>query len=576
MNTKKQKIGLIILILIDVILTVAAKILHGVFTYFELAAVFYETGCVLFFIYYHLICRHKFSLIGVIKLVCFMAMGVAGYSILTFGQTDVHADTATATMLAQAQLKYHSFFPRSWCYANGDIWVLSAQLTTLPFSAFMSDQILARVLGSFVFVIIAAVSLVVIDKFLFEMRTYIITIPVIFCFLYGANDHILYQASYTGGIIQLCVIIPLIYLTFIKDERIDYKKYSYFCLFSFVFGLSGMRPYAELLIPAAAAYMILFLTNGQEKKVLFHTILIALPFGVSYLIYKLICKGHTVVYTEIAGTRYAPDYKEIAEILSTSLGQLFEVFGYTGKSYLASVSGLANAVSIFSCVLIMFIVPLLQGIKLKDEPAGIKYFYIFALIHNIEMLFIIIFFNKTANNYYWIPSVYIFVFVSAYYIIKYGIIRSERRLLYGCAFMMAALIMTVQLGLSCRGWTGKVTERRYLPRQMIEYGLDEYKGYGTYWNMYSIEMYSDLKLETAAIGEGIAVALRPYEWLVDSNRFIPDNRGSYILLSFNENKEIGSELERVFGECEAKHVIGENYIYVWDYDICVNDFNGRG
>ena len=126
MNTQKQKIGLIILILIDVIITAAAKLLHGVFTGFELLAVFYETGCILYFMYYHLICRHKFSLMDFMKLACFMALGVAGYSILTFGQTDVHSDTATATLLAQAQLKYHSFFPKSWCYANGDIWVLSA------------------------------------------------------------------------------------------------------------------------------------------------------------------------------------------------------------------------------------------------------------------------------------------------------------------------------------------------------------------------------------------------------------------------------------------------------------------
>ncbi len=576
MNTKKQIIGLVFLILIDVIITAAAKLLHGVFSCFELLAIFYETGCILYFIYYHLICRNKILLMNFMKLTCFMALGVAGYSVLTFGQTDVHADTATATLLAQAQLKYRSFFPKPWCYANGDIWVLSAQLTTLPFSAFMSDQILARVLGSFFFVMMAAASLWIIDKYLFEMQTYVITIPVLFCFLYGAKDHILYQASYTGGIIQLCIIIPLIYLIFIREEKIRLKKYALLCLFAFIFGLSGMRPYAELMIPAVVAYMILCFVNGQEKKALINTILIALPFGVSYLTYKLICMGHTVVYSDIAGTRYAADYKEIAEIFATSMGQLFEVFGYTGKSYLSSVSGIANAVSIFSCALIMFVIPLLQGIRLKEEPAGIKFFYVFALVHNIEMFFIIIFFDKTANNYYWIPSVYIFLFVSAYYIMKHGIICSERRLLYGCAFMAAAFVMTVQLGLSCRGWIGKVAEMRSLPDKMIEYGLDAYKGYGTYWNMYSTEMYSDLKLETAAIGEGIAVALRPYEWLVDANRFIPEDRGSYILLNFNENKEIGSELEGVFGECEAKYIIGENYIYVWDYDICVNDFKGKG
>ena len=85
-----------------------------------------------------------------------------------------------------------------------------------------------------------------------------------------------------------------------------------------------------------------------------------------------------------------------------------------------------------------------------------------------------------------------------------------------------------------------------------------------------------MKLDVAAIGNSdIGVTFTPYMWLVDSEEYIPQDCGSYLFFNYNVNEELGGEVEKRFGECTEKFSIGENFIYVWDYDICVNDFGGR-
>ena len=82
--------------------------------------------------------------------------------------------------------------------------------------------------------------------------------------------------------------------------------------------------------------------------------------------------------------------------------------------------------------------------------------------------------------------------------------------------------------------------------------------------------------DVAAIGNSdIGIALTPHLNLVDTDKFIPAQSKSFLLLDYNENQELGGDLEEIFGECMDKFNVGENYIYVWDYDVAANDFGGR-
>ena len=83
-------------------------------------------------------CKRKLDIEKVLRIVCFMTIAVACYSILTYGQTDIHSDTATATLLAQSQIRNQSLFPISWNYtaSNRDVGVPPSKST--PMSIFLT------------------------------------------------------------------------------------------------------------------------------------------------------------------------------------------------------------------------------------------------------------------------------------------------------------------------------------------------------------------------------------------------------------------------------------------------------
>ena len=95
-----------------------------------------------------LVRRAKLDHIHILKIFCVFCICSAVYSILTYGQSHIHGDIATASLLTKAQLDHGSLFPRSWCYVNGDLWVISIHSFVAPFALLLQNQSLARMLGS--------------------------------------------------------------------------------------------------------------------------------------------------------------------------------------------------------------------------------------------------------------------------------------------------------------------------------------------------------------------------------------------------------------------------------------------
>ncbi len=566
----------------DLVITVLAKLLHSAFTIYELLLIFYEFGCILAFVYLIVTKKVKPVLINFLGLSCFMAFGVAAYSTLTYGQANIHGDTAIATLLARAELKYHSLMPRSWAYANGDIWLLDTQLATLPFTLILKNQPLARMLGTLVMMIAGAIGLYLLDRHLLHSSSYMISIPVLFVFFFGGNytlmwgnDHILYQASYTCWLFLIPVMLILTFgvLTGNKDK----KLIILYLVFGIICYARGVRSAAELMIPVVLAFILHEMLKDSrllsfiKKDRLIRLCLLLVPMVTGLILYKIICMTHIVNISSTSSAVFVSELDEIFTNFTKVLSNLFNIFGYNRGVSAASIEGLANLVSIICCLLFVFILPALQAMKLKDESEGVRFFYAFAMIHNMEMLIATVCFSGKTSPSHILTFVIMSVMVSSHYVMKYWMSSKELGNIFGLLFICASLIMTAQLGMHCRGWSGQLKEKRSTADALIEHGLQDHMGYGTFWNIYPLSIYSDLKLDVAAIGHSdLAVGLTPHDNLVDINKYSPsqDKAGAYILLNYNENQEIGGELEAVIGECSDKFNIGENYIYVWDHDIC--------
>lgn len=572
-----------VILLLSLFLAGVARLMHPVFSIYEIILIFYEICSVLLVMISIQRKKSELSTMYVLRFSCFMMLGVVLYSTMTYGQANIHGDTAIATLLARSEIKHHSIIPLTWCYANGDVWLLDTQLAVLPFTLLMKNQVTARMLGTILMMLLGIIGLYLLDKYLLRFSTHIISIPVIFGFIFGGdsdiiwgNDHINYQASYTCWLIFIPLMCILVFKLFIQG-RLNIWWYVLFFCFSVVTYARGIRAIAELMLPLGMAYFFfVFISEGTgAMKKWYQYLFFVVPALIGCFFYKNICDSHIVNTSVTSGTAFVSDLEKASENAYIVFLNLFKVFGYNAGANLVSIDGLANMISIISCVLFVFILPILQIIAYKNESDGVRFFVLFSVIHNTEMVISTIFFDKTSASHIF-TFVLVSIMLSSVYVMHYWIGDKKHAFIYGVIFASASLVMTLQLGIHSRGWQGKVAEKRMMAKEMMMHGLDDCKGYGTFWNIYPLSIYSDLKLDVAAIGNSdIAVALTPHLNLVDTDKYIPDRRGSYIMLDFNENEELGSGLENTFGECKEKFTIGENYIYVWDYDVCVDDFSGR-
>lgn len=106
-------------------------------------------------------------------------------------------------------------------------------------------------------------------------------------------------------------------------------------------------------------------------------------------------------------------------------------------------------------------------------------------------------------------------------------------------------------------------------QELISHGLT--KGYATYWNAYSNEVYSDLQISFG----GVSIyenSITPFYWLVDSDVYEAEDKNTFLLLNKEENDMINYNLSNICGEPIENFIVQGMYVYVFDHDI-VSDFN---
>ena len=512
----------------------------------------------------------------ILAAVSVMTFAVAVFSTLTYGQANIHSDTAMASFLVRSQLKHFSLIPKTWNYANGDIIFLDNNLTILPFEIMMKNMPLARMLGSAFIMILAAVSLIIFDKKMIRSGFSFISIPVIFTFLFGGNYYLMwgndfmnYQACITIWLIMIPVMTGLACHLFINRNR-SIPLYVFFFLLSVLLYARGLRAIAEVFLPLLGALIIfLYFEKKADKGIM----LFIVPSLIGCICFKILSSTRTVHFSEVGGTKFVGGLDAVFANFLKVFQNIFDIFGFNRDVELTSVKGLANIAAFFMCLAFCFVIPVFQYAAYKKETKEVRFFLIFVLLHNLEMVTSTVFFDKTFPSHIF-TFVLMQILVSSHYIL--GHIFEKDRFLTTAAFAALCLIMSLQLLLAGRGWQGRLSEKRQLTQILVEHGLDKCKGYGGFWDIYPLGIYSDMKLDVAAIGNSdIGVSLTPYRWLVDSDEYIPQDCGSYLFFNWNVNEELGGEVEKIYGECTEKFSIGENFVYVWDYDICVNEFGGR-
>ena len=125
-NNNKDKVmnTAMAVVVADAIMGILYLVLKDKYTKYEFIFINIAVAFVCEFFAFPVSKKRKIEKSDVLKLICMESVIVAVYSILTYGQTIIHSDTATATLLSESILKHHSFFPRTWNYVNGDTSLL--------------------------------------------------------------------------------------------------------------------------------------------------------------------------------------------------------------------------------------------------------------------------------------------------------------------------------------------------------------------------------------------------------------------------------------------------------------------
>lgn len=523
----------------------------------------------------------------VLKRMCLICTGVAAYAILTFGQAYLHSDTAIATLLVQAQIKHGNIFPDTWAYANGEVWFLSLNVFTAPFCVFMENQSLARQMGSLAIAVVSMLSIYYHDKIMFKNSSWVISIPVFFIFMYGSGDMNLYSAAYMIILMFLLGLISMSYIV-ICEKRCKWMILFFFIL-DIAVHISGIRYMAEFTVPFwLTCNVMLYLEQKDMKEVNvrmiinkcgFYSVLLLIPMIIGYgFIYKSISATHIVNHTANNTMVFIKSFQDFWNNLLVILSDLFINFGFSGGVELFTMAGIRNMISISACLFLVFIIPVMQAVKIKKEAKDIQFFFIFMICHNLIFLLLGSLFGKASTRRYMLSSEYLLILISSRYIMKYWICAKSRshRVFWTSIIMAASIFSCISVFQTSDGWVDKVEEKRQFAQDLMDRGLNQYKGYATFWNAYVYEIHSDLKLRFAAVDypDGVYSGTAK-KWLVDTERYVVENIGSFLLLSEQENQVLGEVLEEVYGIAEKRFVLNNMYVYVWNYDIAENDFKGK-
>ncbi|MCR5532175.1 MAG: hypothetical protein K6F26_10045 [Lachnospiraceae bacterium] len=514
----------------------------------------------------------------VLRVVCFICVITAVYSILTYGQATLDSDTAMVSLLTKCRMDHKTLFPSGWNYANGDIvqlYGVNTYTTTLPFILLMKNQSLARMIGSAVFLIPVIFGLYYVSKKLFKNYSWLLAVPIICVFLSGQLNITLYQGAYIGNVFIIGVMTTLMYEGIIHRRR--WLWVVYFALSALGF-TGAMRFFAENAIPMLGAVLYLFFVySGKDENESFRwkdykkeLLIAAGVFFSSMLVgqgfYRWLAAGSHVNNTSNNAMMFVGTLGECYQNLITYLTNHFACFGYVGNVSMVSFRGLVNLISIGACSVICFIIPILQAKKIRGESAAVQFFFVFGIIHNIVLLVINV--CTSLIDYpprYVLTSVFVWVIISCRYAYAYwfrGGNTSGRA--WTVILSSAAILECCYLISLSSGWQATVSAKRTLNQTIAEQGFT--KGYASYWNAYNNELYSDFRISYGGV-EINSRGFVQYPWLVDSEVFSPTADASFLMLTEGERAGAEARIETQFGSPVRELTQNGMHIYFFDYDI---------
>jgi len=516
------------------------------------------------------------------------------YSMFTFGLTYIHSDNAAEITAIDAIIRHKDLFPEEWIYNNGDVNIMRIQMFLLLPYLMIGTIPVAREVGALLIIVLASFAARHVSKKMFHDNSWLMVIPVCWLMLNEriTRDISMYSNMYSSMIIWSCVLVCLLYSAISKRDK---KSLVAFSLVEVLVLTGGIRWVAEMTLPLVfvaiwAAKNYFFGEEYREcsfnlTRAIKNVSIVLIPAIIGYGVFKYITIKCDF-YVNNANSISIPDsFGEFASNVLVVSGNFYKCFGFDGNVSMFSLKGIVGITSIIVCTVVCYIVPILQLFSIRKETLSVKFFLVFAYAHNAVLVGAAIVSSKL-TSYYMVSSIFMCAIISARYIYKYisGISRIYKIVIIAI-FSGLVLLNALSLIMNSHGWSENYSRERALAEKLEATGAE--KGYATFWNAYTNQMYGDNAYRMGAVSLD-DYFISAYYCLVDRTVFDVNECKSFLILTGEENEYYGTV--EFFFEKPIDSWIEENYpvynsetkeldkqklyVYVYDYDIASRLNNG--
>ena len=529
-------------------------------------------------------CLKKMSIIEMV-LFALTTLVLVSLLIFTFTGSNLrfNSDTATANILAEEMVRTGQYFPRNW---NGgqDLWAFFLHTFIAFFTLFSDDYLFMRSLSCTVFIIMAVVSCIYCSRKAMKNNSWLVSVPLLFCGISNEYSTVVFgQCAYVSSLTYTIFFIALL-IDSIDTDTLKIRSLEKFLVLLFLMsfiGLNGVRQIQIFGLPMAGTIVIYYFINNYKKPVkeflkdsksaaiTLLGIMIAIIVG--YMGFKY-CSS--LVNFTVGGANVLLSDMDIFSRIKTFFNLFISLFGIAYGAPLLSLEGIFNVIKIFMGILLLVVFPVLQIKDFNKECSSIKIFSIFAVLHIAEIFTMCIFCAVLSDSpRYLFTSEFLLLFLSSHYIYKKLVQNQAQllRLVTALAMCVYILPLSVPKLLSFVGYKDSLAYVSRVANFLLENDLSY--GYSTYWNASVNTCLSNGKVEINSIY--IADRVAPYYWLNSKDRYEANEGRSFLLLTEEENQYfVNSKSFTEFGEAVSVLYFENFIIYVYDYNIAHNNFEG--
>jgi len=429
---------------------------------------------------------------------------------LTYGQVTVDSDISLVYRFYRSVVDNKSIYPESWNAVNGEVYAFTRLPVNVLLQFLMSNKLLPILLSNVILFTVSNLGFIWLARKHFGNNSWLFCIPAYSLFLCSKNARtmIFLHGAYGPMIIIFTFGFGLFWMSMLKENH-WIRATVIHSLMLFLMILGGKRHLAEYLLPTIITVVLylLFINKSKEvrKRISAKSALaLLIPSVLGFALYKYVCSTHNMNFGGNSNPNAGIGIGVLFDNFLASMGRLYSLFGYNPDKKLVF-----NILAVTICTLVCIVVPVLQAIEFKKLNDKEKTYFLFAVVHNLELLAAIVLFDMNQPRYM-LSTAFIWIIVSSNYCFKKlsGISKSQiRAVVVGLFVLVSAVFCRDLLKLSVN-WQDKVAEKKSISQQLVDHGIT--KGYASFWLGYPNEVYSNGKLTFGGVDVADASLIKQY------------------------------------------------------------------